>query len=152
MSGGSSAVASKGLRGIGIGFWVSVGWLVTVILVAVLAPWLPLKDPDLNYIATGERPPYGPSLTHLFGTDQDARDMFARTVFGARTSLVIGFVAIAFGMLVGGTLGIIAGYYRGWADRVLSSVMLVLLSFPSLILAILITSLLDRGLTTISAT
>ena len=148
----SSGVPSKGLRGIGIGFWLSVGWLVLVVLVAVLAPWLPIKDPNLNYIAVGERPPYGPSATHLFGTDQDARDMFARTVFGARTSLVIGFVAISFGMVIGGTLGIIAGYYRGWTDRLLSSVMLVLLSFPSLILAILITSLLDRGLTTISIT
>ena len=78
--------------------------------------------------------------------------MFARTIFGARVSLVIGFVAIAFGMLVGGTAGIVAGYLRGRTDRVVSFVFVVFLSFPSLLLAILITALLDRGLVTIALT
>ena len=146
MSGGSTR------RGLGVGFWLSITWLVLVVLVAVLAPWLPLKDPTENYLVRGERPPYSPSFTHWFGTDQDARDVFSRTAFGARTSLTIGFVAIAFGMVFGGVLGILSGYFRGWTDRIASVVMLILLSFPSLILAILITALLDRGLFTIAVT
>ena len=145
-------MSSSARRGLGVGFWLSISWLVLIVLLAVLAPWLPLKDPGENYLVRGERPPYSPSLTHWFGTDQDARDVFARTVYGARTSLVIGFVAIAFGMVFGGTLGILSGYFRGWTDRIASVVMLILLSFPSLILAILITALLDRGLFTIAVT
>ena len=139
-------------RRLGPLFWIAIGWLVLIALLALLAPWLPIKDPDAYYLVRGERPPYAPSGTHWFGTDQDARDMFARTIFGARVSLVIGFVAIAFGMLVGGTAGIVAGYLRGRTDRVVSFVFVVFLSFPSLVLAILITALLDRGLVTIALT
>jgi peptide/nickel transport system permease protein len=139
-------------RRLGPLFWIAVGWLVLISLLAALAPWLPIKDPDAYYLVRGERPPYAPSATHWFGTDQDARDMFARTIFGARVSLVIGFVAIAFGMLVGGTTGVVAGYLRGRTDRIISFVFIVFLSFPSLVLAILITALLDRGLVTIALT
>jgi len=139
-------------RRLGPLFWIAIGWLMLISLLALLAPWLPIKDPDAYYLVRGERPPYAPSGTHWFGTDQDARDMFARTIFGARVSLVIGFVAIAFGMLVGGTAGIVAGYLRGRTDRVVSFVFVVFLSFPSLVLAILITALLDRGLVTIALT
>ncbi len=71
--------------------------------------------------------------------------------YGARVSLMVGFSAIASGMIIGGTLGTIAGYFRGTFDRVISFLFLVLLSFPALVLAILITSLLDRSLLTISA-
>jgi peptide/nickel transport system permease protein len=139
-------------RRLGPLFWIAISWLVLISLLALLAPWLPIKDPDAYYLVRGERPPYAPSGTHWFGTDQDARDMFARTIFGARVSLVIGFVAIAFGMLVGGTAGIVAGYLRGRTDRVVSFVFVVFLSFPSLVLAILITALLDRGLVSIALT
>ena len=139
-------------RRLGPLFWIAIGWLVLISLLALLAPWLPIKDPDAYYLVRGERAPYAPSGTHWFGTDQDARDMFARTIFGARVSLVIGFVAIAFGMLVGGTAGIVAGYLRGRTDRIVSFVFVVFLSFPSLVLAILITALLDRGLVTIALT
>ena len=140
-------------RTLGWAFWLALGWLAVIIGVAILAPWLPLKDPDANFINPEfGRPPYAPNSTHWFGTDQDARDIFSRTIYGARVSLVVGFAAIASGMVIGGTLGTIAGYFRGGLDRVISFVFLVLLSFPALVLAILITSLLDRGLFTISAT
>lgn len=139
-------------RTLGIGFWIAAGWLAIVLLAAVLAPWLPFKDPDANFIQQGERPPYSPSGTHPFGTDQDARDMLARTVFGARVSLTVGFVAIGMGMLFGGALGMLAGYFRGWWDRVISFVFIIFLSFPALVLAILITALLERSLRTIALT
>ena len=140
-------------RKLGWPFWLAVGWLALIIGAAILAPWLPLKDPDANFTNRDfGRPPYSPNSTPWFGTDQDARDIFSRTIFGARVSLVVGFAAIACGMVIGGTLGTIAGYFRGWFDRVISFLFVVLLSFPALVLAILITSLLDRGLFTISAT
>lgn len=142
-------VAQKRL---GLGFWLAIAWLLVIIALAILAPILPLKDPKTNFIQPGERAPYPPSTTHWFGTDQDARDMFSRTVFGARVSLTVGFVAIAFGIVIGGSLGMIAGFFRGWYDRFISFLFLILLSFPSLVLAILITTLIDRSLFTISLT
>jgi peptide/nickel transport system permease protein len=140
-------------RKLGWVFWLAVGWILLVVLAAVFAPWLPIKDPDTNYIDRSlGRPPYSPSSEFWFGTDKDARDMFSRTIWGGRVSLTVGFVAIVCGMLIGGTLGILAGYFRGWWDRLVSFVFLVLLSFIGLVLAILITTLVDRSLLTISAT
>ncbi len=144
-------VAEKKL---GWGFWLAIAWLVLIVGLAVLAPWLPLKDPDANFVdIQGKgRPPYSPSGDHWMGTDQDARDMFSRIIYGARVSLVVGFAAVAFGFVVGGTIGLVGGFVRGWFDRLSSFVMIVLLSFPALILAILITSLMERSLFTIALT
>ena len=159
----ADTIAKKKL---GFGFWLCIAWLVAIVSVAALAPLLPFKDPDQNFLVFEEQenaltgrtveapvqPPYAPSSKHLFGTDLDARDMLSRTIYGARVSLVVGFAAIAFGMIVGGSLGMIAGFLGGWFDRIVSFVFLVLLSFPALILAILITSLASRSLFTISLT
>ena len=139
-------VAKKKL---GLGFWLAVGWIVLIVLLAIFAPWLPLKDPNENFIdIQGKgRPPYGPSADHWLGSDQDARDMLSRTIYGARVSLVVGFSAVAFGFLVGGTVGLISGFVRGIFDKITSFIMLVLLSFPALI-----TSLMERSLWTIALT
>ena len=67
--------------------------------------------------------PTAPSWEFWFGTDQLSRDMFSRTIWGARISLTVGFAAIAFGMLVGGSLGMIAGYFRGQYNAVISFVL-----------------------------
>ena len=127
----ANADGASSKRRLGLGFWIAAGWLFIVFFAAVFAPWLPFKDPEKNFIVSGERPPYAPSATHLFGTDQDARDLLARTVFGARVSLTVGLVAIGMGMLFGGFMGIIAGYFRGWWDRVISFVFIIFLSFPA---------------------
>jgi len=147
----SEAMATR--RTLGPGFWICIAWVVLIVLAAILAPYLGLKDPNRNYVNRDlGQPPYSPSGEFWFGSDQDARDVFSRTIHGARVSLVVGFSAIACGMLIGGTLGLLAGYLRGWFDRVISFLFVVLLSFPSLVLAILITSLLDRTLLTIAGT
>lgn len=142
------------VRQLGWGFWLAVGWILAIAICAVAAPWLPLKDPDHNFLDLANKglPPYGPSSEHWLGTDEDARDMFSRTVFGARVSLVVGAVAASFGLVLGGALGLVAGFSRGIIDRIVSFSFLVLLSFPALVLAVLITALLDRNVVTISLT
>lgn len=138
-------------RTLGLGFWLSVAWMVLIVSLAILAPVLPLKDPRTNFTGPGNAGPNAsPSFDHWFGTDEDALDVFSRTIWGARISLVVGFSAIAFGMIIGGSLGMISGFVRGWFDKVVSFVFVILLSFPALVLAILLTALLDRSLTTIS--
>ena len=128
---------------LGLGFWLSALWLVLVVGAAILAPWLPIKGAeDIDVINARS----GPSGEFLFGTDDLGRDGFARAIWGARTSLTVGFASIVFGMLVGGTLGISAGFIGGWFDKVVNFLFLLLLSIPSLILAIFILNTADKTL------
>jgi peptide/nickel transport system permease protein len=144
-------------RRLGLGFWLSIGWLVMVIALALLAPLLTLERgeartledrsvftlPHPDDIGSGSRLE-SPSPGLWFGADNTGRDVFSLTIWGARISLLVGFLAIVIGFLVGGSLGIIAGYFRGWFDKLVSFLFSTLLSFPALILAILITTLLGR--------
>lgn len=127
----------------GIGFGLAAIWLTLVIGAAALAPWLPLADIDDTDVSLKE---LGPSWAHWFGTDSVGRDVFARTVWGARISLVVGVAAILIGFFVGGTLGLVAGYVRGLTDKVVSAMFDVFLAFPALIFAVLVTSLTERSL------
>jgi peptide/nickel transport system permease protein len=129
-------------RKLGPAYWIAIGWLVTITLLAILAPVLPLDDPK----ATVAGPNEGFSAEHWFGTDKLGRDVFARTIWGARVSLIVGLAAIAGGLLVGGLLGLTAGFKGGWFERVTMSGADVLLSFPALILALAIVSFLGRDL------
>jgi peptide/nickel transport system permease protein len=79
--------------------------------------------------------PLGPSSAHPFGVDQVGRDVFARTIYGARVSLVVAFLATGVAMFVGVTLGLLAGYLRGWVDVLVSRSIDVLLAIPYLLLA-----------------
>ena len=146
----SSGVAKA--RRLGLGCWLPTGWMILIVGVALLAPVLPLKDPTDYFIRPGERPPYPPSADHWFGTDQDARDMFSRSISGARVSLAVGFMSVAMSFIVGGAIGMVACLVRGWFARLASFLFLALLSFPGLVLVILIITLIDRSVLTISVT
>ena len=136
-------------RRLGFSFWLAVAWLLIMAFVAVFAPMLPVADPT-KVAFGGPREP--PSTDAWFGTDALGRDVFSRTMHGARISLAVGGFAIVFGMVVGGSLGIVAGYFRGRLDQAVGFAFFVLLSFPSLVLAILITATLDRSLLVVSLT
>jgi peptide/nickel transport system permease protein len=123
-------------RGLGVAGWVAVGWLALLVAAATLAPVLPFADPDANNVAIART---GPSAAAWLGGDANGRDVLARVVFGARSSLVIGVGAIAFGLVVGGLLGLLAGYYRRRVDAVVVGAFDVLLSVPALVLALAFT-------------
>ena len=89
--------------------------------------------------------PTGPSGAHLFGVDQLGRDVFSRVVYGARVSLEVAFISTGLAVVVGVTMGMLAGYYRGWVDTVLSRLMDVLLAFPILLLGIGLASACSLG-------
>jgi ABC-type dipeptide/oligopeptide/nickel transport system permease subunit len=80
--------------------------------------------------------PQGPSSAHIFGVDQIGRDVFSRTLAGARVSLLVAFVGTGLSVLFGVTLGMIAGYFRGWTDTLISRSVDVLLAFPVLLLGL----------------
>ena len=136
-------------RRLGVGFWLAMVWLLVMAFVALFAPWLPIADPtEVGFGGARE----SPSFDAWFGTDALGRDVFSRTMHGARISLAVGGFAIVFGMVVGGALGILAGYFRGRLDQAVGFVFFVLLSFPALVLAILITATLERSLLVVSLT
>jgi peptide/nickel transport system permease protein len=89
--------------------------------------------------------PTGPSGSHLLGVDQLGRDVFSRVVYGARVSLEVALVSTGLAVVVGVTMGMLAGYYRGWVDTVLSRLMDVLLAFPILLLGIGLASACSLG-------
>lgn len=130
-------------RKLGVVFWICFGWVLAMVLLAALASVLPLKDPNFqDYNAIN----IGPSLHHLLGTDDLGRDLLSRIAFGSRVSLVIGFASIALGMLVGGTLGMIAGFRGGIADTLINAGSFVFLAFPPLLAIIVIEAFWGKNL------
>jgi peptide/nickel transport system permease protein len=118
--------------------------VLAVLLVAIFAPLLAHADPLAQNLAAQDLPP-GPG--HPFGTDKLGRDLFARIAFGARISIAIGFVAVGLAITLGTAIGTLAGYLGGWVDSTLMGAMDVMLAFPSIILAIGITTILGPSIT-----
>jgi peptide/nickel transport system permease protein len=147
--GGPGAVVSAGptpkkKRRFGPFFWLAVGWLVVLVFMAVLAPVLPFVDSPTKFFPDAFRTT--PNSAHWFGGDAIGRDLFARTVYGGRVSLTVGVASIAIGLAVGGSLGLIAGYFRGAIDTVITSTANILLAFPPLILALALVSFMGQNL------
>jgi peptide/nickel transport system permease protein len=118
-------------------FSTQVGLVVVIVFiaVAVLAPILAPYDPLRQSITQINRLP---SWQHWLGTDQFGRDVLARMIYGSRNSLIFGLLSPVFAAFFGTVLGVVAGYFGGWTDRVLSRVIDMLMAFPELLLAILI--------------
>ena len=112
--------------------------LLAVILAAVTAPMLAPFDPFAQRIAFKLRPP---SARNWLGTDALGRDVLSRILFGARVSLLVGLSSVALAMVAGGALGIVSGFRGGWTDLVISRTMDVLLTFPTLVMGVLVLAL-----------
>ncbi|MCP4401918.1 MAG: ABC transporter permease [bacterium] len=111
-------------------------------IAAAFAPSLALFPPDqMNY---GERM-QGPSIQHPFGTDFFGRDIFSRTLYGTRIAFLVGFLSVSFAVVPGLLLGLLAGYKQNWIDLLIMHIMDGLLSFPALLLAIAVISVLGPG-------
>lgn len=138
--------APRRRRRLDVVFWLSMAWLVLIIGAAVLAPLLPLGNADDSTKALAE-PTFAPPFTagHLLGTNNYGLDILARTVYGARTSLMIALVAVVVGTTVGGMIGIIAGFFRGTADSLIGILANAVLAVPPLVLLIALGSVLDAN-------
>jgi len=124
--------------------WVGLGMFVAICAMALLAPWIAGTDPLEQDIIAKLRPP---SAEHWFGTDEFGRDVYARLVWGARISLSVSISAITLALVVGGTIGLVSGYVGGRFDMLIMQVMDILLSFPALILGLIIVALLGPSQT-----
>ncbi|WP_312794753.1 ABC transporter permease [Tianweitania sp.] len=120
------------------------GWIILLVFVAIAiaAPWLGLPNPIRGSLTARLSPPTWTGLfspgPHPFGTDQLGRDILSRIVFGSRTTLLIACGAVVLGGIVGVTLGIIAGYFRGFVDSLLMRLVDIQLALPLMLLALLV--------------
>jgi peptide/nickel transport system permease protein len=141
----SAAVTSSDslarLASFGLVFWLAAAWICAIVLAAALANLLPLPSPtDMDMLERRA----SPSGAHWLGTDRLGRDMLARLIHGARISLTVGVLAPLIGLLIGGALGILAGYFRGGLETVVVGAVDVLLAFPPLVLALAVTAYLGQ--------
>ena len=123
---------------------VAGGFLLLLVAVAFLAPWItPYDVADQNLVNSNA----APSWAHIMGTDEFGRDVFSRVVYGARTSLSVSATAIGISMSVGMLLGAAAGYIGGMFERVVMTVVDLTWSFPDILIALIFVAILGPGLT-----
>jgi peptide/nickel transport system permease protein len=106
------------------------------VLVAILAPWISPYNPNSNDMDALIDPT--PNALHWLGTDMQGRDILSRVIWGSRTVLSVAPVAVAVAYAIGSLLGLLAGYYRGWVDTVINRVSDIILSFPAIVLYIIV--------------
>ncbi len=136
-------------RPVGLRLWLSGGWLTLLVLGAVFAPWIAPKDPLMQDLFLGRLPPFWESGTEpgfWLGTDSLGRDVLSRMLYGARLALEVAMIAGTLTCIIGAALGLIAGYYRGWPDRIISRFVDIWMAFPPVLFAILLIAVLGPGL------
>jgi peptide/nickel transport system permease protein len=117
---------------------IAAMWLVVAVFAPLIAPYDPLAQ---TFTAL-----QSPSLDHPFGTDELGRDVLSRVIYGARVSIPLALLLVSLAALIGGVLGAIAGYFRGIADGAVMRVTDLVFAFPAIILAMVVTAVLGRGL------
>lgn len=125
----------------------ALAFIVLLVLVAVLAPWITPYDAENFFDYDRLNTP--PSASHWFGVDPLGRDIFSRILMGARISLATGFVSVVLGAVVGTALGLVAGFYGGWWDRLIMRMCDVLFAFPGILLAIAVVAILGSSMTNV---
>jgi peptide/nickel transport system permease protein len=120
------------------GATIAIVWF----LVAIFAPFVAPHDPLAQSFPQSQ----GPSAAHLFGTDELGRDVLSRVIYGARITIPIALLLVGLSALIGGLLGAVAGYLRGIADGVVMRIADLVFAFPPIILAMVVTAVLGRGL------
>lgn len=136
----------KTLKKIGKKTSAKVGGTIVLILIimALLPGLLSTHDPLDQNIVDRLQPP---SADHFFGTDEFGRDVYSRIIYGAQITLKVGLISVTISLLIGGILGLLAGYFRGKLDIILTAIIDVLLAFPSFIMALAIIAILGPSLT-----
>lgn len=141
-----------GRRPIGLRLWLSGGWLTVLVVAALAAPWIAPQDPLMQDLFLGRLPPFwadGTEPGYPLGTDSLGRDVLSRILYGARLALIVALVAGTLTCAIGASLGLIAGYYRGWPDIIISRLVDIWMAFPPVLFAILLIAVLGPGLTSI---
>ena len=126
------------------GLAIGLALALAMVLVALAAPWLAPYDPNAQDVLLKLEPP---SAAHPFGTDDFGRDVLSRVIYGSRISLFVGAIATLAGVLAGTLIGVVSGYFGGLVDRTITALTDVLLSFPQLIMGLILVAVLGASLT-----
>jgi peptide/nickel transport system permease protein len=121
---------------LGIGAWLAIAWLVAIVLIAIFVPMFMESNEIDNLVAGNASKGFLEVAGHPFGFDRNGNDMFLLLAKGARSSLLVSVGAITFGLIVGGSLGLIAGYFKRGVDGALTTFFNVLLAIPQFVLAL----------------
>jgi ABC-type dipeptide/oligopeptide/nickel transport system permease subunit len=121
---------------------VALAVIAGFVLLAVFAPLIAPADPTAQDVANALLPP---GADHWFGTDEFGRDILSRMIYGARPALLVGVLSALLAMVIGVPLGMLAGLEGGWIDTAISTVVDVMLSFPPILLALLVVALIGSG-------
>jgi len=124
---------------------VGVSLVLIFTIAAIFAPQIAPHPPN-QQVGPLSTNPAGPGGGHVMGLDEQGRDLFSRLLYGARLSLLVGIVSVGIGLAIGLVFGALAGYVGGWVDTVVMRVMDLMLSIPSLLVAIGLVTLLGRGM------
>jgi dipeptide transport system permease protein len=130
------------------------GFILFLIVLALFAPWIAPRDPLAQDLMSGTLPPlgfFGHQAGYALGTDDLGRDVLSRLIFGSRVALTVAFVAATLAAVFGTLLGLVAGYYRGLADAVVSRLVEIWMAFPPVLLSILVVAIMGSGLTSVIA-
>jgi peptide/nickel transport system permease protein len=141
-------------RRAGVRLWLSAAWLIVLVIVALFAPYIAPKDPLEQDLFAGRLPPFwmqGADAAFLLGTDSLGRDVLSRIIFGARIALIVALISASLTCLVGAALGLLAGFYRGWVDVVVSRFIDIWMAFPPVLFSILLIAVIGPGLFSIIA-
>jgi peptide/nickel transport system permease protein len=125
---------------------ICLGVLILMVLIAIFAPWLSMKDPNAQNLKDALR---GPSAQYFFGADEYGRDILSRIIYGTRISLSVGILSQLLATIIGVSMGVVAGYYGGFVDACISRIMEIFAAFPELIFAMGIMYVLGPGVSNI---
>ena len=141
-------------RKAGLRLWLSAAWLIVLVIVALFAPYIAPKDPLEQDLFAGRLPPFwmqGADAAFLLGTDSLGRDVLSRIIFGTRIALTVALISASLTCFVGAALGLLAGFYRGWVDVVVSRFIDIWMAFPPVLFSILLIAVIGPGLFSIIA-
>ncbi len=141
----SASAGTRTQSHLGVAGWLCAAWLIVVSLGALLAPLLPLDNPRRTDFLVDNNSSPGTG-GHLLGTDENGYDIFSRLVHGGRVSLVVAVGVLVIGLVVGGLIGLLAGFFRGKTETLLMATVDIFLAFPALILLIAIVAFLGADL------
>lgn len=140
--------------GVNLRLWLPLAWIIVVALAAVLAPFVAPHDPLAQDLMLERLPPFfmkGAEPGFWLGTDSLGRDVLSRMIYGARIALFVSLVAATATCVFGSALGLIAGYYGGWWDRVIARLVDIWMAFPPVLFAVLLVAVMGTGIWSVIA-
>jgi peptide/nickel transport system permease protein len=139
---------------INLRLWLPLVWIAVVAVAALFAPFIAPHDPLAQDLMLERLPPAfmdGSEPGHWLGTDSLGRDVLSRMIYGARIALFVSLIAATATCIFGSTLGLIAGFYGGWPDRIISRLVDIWMAFPPVLFAVLLVAVMGTGLGSVIA-